>query len=168
MGQVCVDPSNEALIGRLSAVNTYLTYIESHTYNKHLPFLTLLLTIILCRHVGFWLSFSGFNTPFCLTFRHNVTVCIGETLAQLPDRAKRLNNWAAAATALAAGVSTRSATVAGVVAGTSLDTKTTLNKIKNNTGNSTAASGGGVFLLSQLRELPHVLVVNEWGLHHHR
>ena len=113
---------------------------------------------------GFSLAFSGFNTPFCLTFRHNVTVCIGETLAQLPDRAQRLNNWAAAAAA-----SPRTAAGgAGIVAGTSSGTKTTLNKIINNTGNSTAANGRGVFLLSQLRELPHVLVVNEWGLHHHR
>ena len=109
-----------------------------------------------------------------------MTVCIGETLAQLPDRAQRLSNWATTATTTAAGtaiatagkaaaISTASAAGGGTVAAT--------NKLKNNTGNGTSSGGGSVrgsgsvgvvFSLSHLRELPHVLVVNEWGLHHHR
>ena len=97
-----------------------------------------------------------------------MTVCIGETLAQLPDRAQRLTNWATAALAIGAGIHNGSGAgdIARTSSGSSLGTITAMNKIKNNTGNSTAS--GGVFFLSQLRELPHVLVVNEWGLHHHR
>ena len=133
--------------------------------------------------VGLSPSLSGFNTPFCLTFRHNVTVCIGETLAQLPDRAQRLSNWAAAATtntaaatATAAGTATKTEVAS---AGAAVGTAVVANKMKNNTGNGTSSGGsssgsggknsvGVVFSLSHLRELPHVLVVNEWGLHHHR
>ena len=95
-----------------------------------------------------------------------MTVCIGETLAQLPDRAQRLHNWAVAALAIDAGkaASVRSGTGNGTNVRTGAPAAT---KIRNSTMNSNSSSGG-VFLLSHLRELPHVLIVNEWGLHHHR
>ena len=105
-------------------------------------------------------------------------MCVGETLAQLPDRAQRLSNWATAVgTGGTAGTSLAVSNAIGTGSGTGtgasnaisnvIGTGTAANKIKNGTGNSSGSSGG-VFLLSQLRELPHVLVVNEWGLHHHR
>ena len=98
---------------------------------------------------------SGFDTPFCLTFQRNVTLCLGETLLQLPDRRERMQNWAAALASR--GHSLTAAATANVAPA---------QNVTSVHGRKTHPPPPGLFALHHLKALPDLLVVNEWGLHH--
>jgi hypothetical protein len=98
---------------------------------------------------------SGFDTPFCLTFQRNVTLCLGETLLQLPDRRERMHNWAAALASRGHSLT----------AAASANAAPSLN-VTSKRGRRAHPPPPGLFALHHLKALPDLLVVNEWGLHH--